>query len=237
LDMYQKWRGLPKTEVLRQRLTRMESNMRNSVGQMQNGGTPGVLFAKELPNTSQSKTVVDQMKENFSRFVSNPDNKGNPFIQAGEMGYVQIGSTLVDLDSLDLEKADNKAVCSVWGVSDVLFNSDSAATESNVKEMIRQMYTNAVMPYTRMVDDAFNNELSTDFGTGFKVIKTDFSDVPELQTSMKEKIDSLAAAPTMIPNDVLQALGYDRSTDPMMDEPYIKSGYQPVSDFNPVEPV
>jgi HK97 family phage portal protein len=237
LDMYQKWRGLPKTEVLRQRLTRMESNMRNSVGQMQNGGTPGVLFAKELPNTSQSKTVVDQMKQNFSRFVSNPDNKGNPFIQAGEMGYVQIGSTLVDLDSLDLEKADNKAVCSVWGVSDVLFNSDSAATESNVKEMIRQMYTNAVMPYTRMVDDAFNNELSTDFGTGFKVIKTDFSDVPELQTSMKEKIDSLAAAPTMIPNDVLQALGYDRSTDPLMDEPYIKSGYQPVSDFNPVEPV
>lgn len=237
LDMYQKWRGLPKTEVLRQRLTRMESNMRNSVGQMQNGGTPGVLFAKELPNTSQSKQVVDQMKQNFSRFVSNPDNKGNPFIQAGEMGYVQIGSTLVDLDSLDLEKADNKAVCSVWGVSDVLFNSDSAATESNVKEMIRQMYTNAVMPYTRMVDDAFNNELSTDFGTGFKVIKTDFSDVPELQTSMKEKIDSMAAAPTMIPNDVLQALGYDRSTDPLMDEPYIKSGYQPVSDFNPVEPV
>ena len=236
-DPYLKWRGLPKTEVLKKRLTRMESNMKNSVGQMQNGGVPGVMSIKDLPHNTQSKPVVDGNRDNFARYAANPENKGAPFFAAGNMEYFQIGSSLVDLDSISLEKIDNKMVCNVWGISDVLFNSDSAATESNVKEMIRQMYTNAVMPYTTMVDDAFNTELVTDFGAGIRYVKTDYSDVDEMQTSMKDRIDAIAAAPVMIPNDVLQALGYDRVDDPIMDLPLIKNGYVAVDSFEPLPPI
>jgi len=235
-DPYLKWRGLPKTEVLRKRLTRMESNMKNSVSQMQNGGVPGVMFQKDLA-PQNAKSVIDGRRDNFAKFLNNSDNKGAPYFAAGEMGYIQIGSSLVDLSSIDLEKVDNKMVCNVWGVSDVLFNSDSAATESNVKEMIRQMYTNAIMPYTTMVDDAFNTELVTDFGVGIRHVKTDYSDVDELQATMQERVNALAAAPVMIPNDVLQALGYDRVNDPNMDLPLIKTGYQPIDDFEPLPPI
>lgn len=236
-DPYQRWRGLPKTDVLCKRLTRMESNMKNSVAQMQNGGVPGVLFVKDLPHNKTSQPVISGIKDSWSKFLANPANKGAPNIQAGDMGYVPIGSSLVDLDSIDLEKVDNKAVCNVWGVSDILFNSDSSSTESNVKEMIRQMYTNAVMPYTSMVDDAFNNELVTDFGAGFRYVKTDYSDVEELQTSLKEKVDALAASPVMIPNDVLEAMGYDRIEDSNMDQPLIKTGYEPIDNFEPLPPI
>jgi len=237
LDYYQKWRGLSKIDVLKQRLTRMESNMKNSVGQMQNGGVPGVMFAKDIPHNATGKAALDGAKDNFGRFIKNSENKGAPFMQAGEWGYFQIGSSLVDMDSIELEKIDNKAVCNVWGISDILFNSDTASTESNVKEMIRQMYTNAVMPYTTMVDDAFNNELVTDFGVGYRRLRTDYSDVPELQTSMKEKIDALNAAMTGIPNDHLEALGYDRVDDPAMDMPFIKSGWLPLDQFEPLPPI
>ena len=236
LDPYLKWRGLSKSDVLRQRLTRMESNMKNSVAQMQNGGVPGIMFQKDLP-VQNSKTTTDARKDNFARFIQNPENKGAPFFAAGDMGYIQIGTNLVDMDSIELEKMDNKAVCSVWGVSDILFNSDSASTESNVKEMIKQMYTNAVMPYTRMVDDAFNNELVIDFGVGKRYVKTDYSDVDVLQESLKNKIDAMAAAPVMIPNDVLEAMGYDRSTDIAMDMPFIKSGYTPIDQLEPLPPI
>lgn len=238
LDPYERWRGLPKTDVLRQRLSRMESNMKNSIGQMQNGGVPGVMFQKDLtPQANASKNVIGTRQENFARFLKNPDNKGAPYFAAGEMGYFPIGSDLVDMASLDIEKADVKGVCNVWSISDILLNNDSSSTESNVKEMVRQMYTTAVLPYTTMVDDAFNNELVTDFGTGYRTVKTDYSDVDELQYTMKERIDALAAAPVMIPNDILEALGYDRKPDPLMDQPLIKTGYQPVDDFEPLPPI
>lgn len=236
-DPYQRWRGLPKTDVLCQRLTRMESNMKNSVAQMQNGGVPGVLFVKDLPHTKVSQPVISGIKDSWKGFLSNPANKGAPNIQAGDFGYLPIGSSLVDLASIDLEKVDNKAVCNVWGISDILLNSDSASTESNVKEQVKQMYTNAVMPYTTLVDDALNTQFVSDFGAGFRYLKTDFSDVYELQTTMKDKVDALAAAPVMIPNDVLEALGYDRIEDENMDKPLIKSGYEPIDNFEPLPPI
>lgn len=236
-DPLAKWRGLPKTEVLRQRLSRMESNIKNSIGQMQNGGVPGVMFAEDEKNSVQSKPVIDGAKENFGRFIKNSDNKGAPFIQAGKWGYFQIGSELVDMNSLEIEKADVKGVCNVWGISDIVLGNNDAATESNVKEMIRQMYTSAIMPYTTMVDDAFNSELVTDFGVGIRWVKTDYSDVPELQVNMKEKIEAMAASMTGIPNDFLQALGFDRHPDPTMDMPFIKSGWEPLDNFEPLPPI
>ena len=234
-DSNERWRGLSKVDVLTRRLNRLESNMKNSVAQIQNGGTPGVLYVKNATHDLKSKPVIDGIKTNYANFAKNPDNTGAPFIQAGDFGYIQLGLSLVDMDSAELAKLDLKGICNVFGVSDVWFNSDSSSTESNVKEMIRQAYTVAVMPYTQMVEDAFNLELVTDFGAGFRTVKFDYSDIQELQQSLKEKMDGLAAAPVMIPNDILQAAGYDRVDDPMMDAPFIKAGYDPLDSFTQVQ--
>jgi len=238
IDPYLRWRGLPKTDVLRQRLCRMESNMKNSISTMQNGGVPGVMFQKDLPATNpQAKTVVGARQDNFANFLKNPDNKGAPYFAAGEMGYFSIGSDLVDIESLDMEKADVKGVCNVWGISDILLGNTDGGTENNVKEMIRQMYTNAVKPYTIMVDDSFNSELTTDFGVGFRKVSTDYSDVEELQSSMKEKLEAMASSMTGIPNDFLEALGFDRYPHPAMDMPFIKTGWEPLDNFEPLPPI
>jgi hypothetical protein len=41
----------------------------------------------------------------------------------------------------------------------------------------------------------------------------------------------------MIPNDILEAMGYQRSPDPAMDLPLIKSGYEPIDNFEPLPPI
>lgn len=216
----------------------MDSNMKNSISTMQNGGVPGVMYQKDLaPNNTQAKTVVGNRQDNFAKFLKNPENKGAPYFASGEMGYFSIGTDLVDMESLEMEKADVKGVCNIWSLSDILLGNNDASTESNVREMIRQMYTNAVKPYTTMVDDAFNTELVTDFGVGVRTVRTDYSDVEELQASLKEKVDALAAAPVCIPNDVLEAMGYDRDKNPLMDLPLIKSGYEPIDNMEPLPPV
>lgn len=231
------WRAFGPVEALLKRLTRVESNMNNSVGQMQNGGVPGVMYFKDLPHNAQSKTVVDGHKENFARFVKNPDNKGTAYITAGEAGYFSIGSNLVDIASIDMEKLDDKKIYNTFGVSDVLFNSDAASTESNVREMRQTMWTDAIIPKFSMVEDAFNTELVTDFGVGYRTVKFDIGGIKDLQRNQLELMQAMAAAPVMIPNDILEAMGYDRVDNLAMDMPLIKSGYEPIDNFEPLPPI
>lgn len=233
-DFQTKWRGVSKVQLLSETLTRLKANKSNSVAQMQNGGLPGIVFEKDADfDAIETKGL---RKENFSRFLKNSDNKGAPYFSAGELGYIQLGLTLVDLDSAELAKIDLKKICNAWGLSDVLMNNDTASTESNVKEMVRLMYTNAVRPKLVLVEEAFTRQLVPDFKVkGF--VKFDLSDIPELQENMLEKMNALAASPVMIPNDVREASGFDRLPDPLMDKVYLKTGYQPIDDFNEIEPI
>ena len=98
-------------------------------------------------------------------------------------------------------------------------------------------WTDAIIPKIQLVEDAFNHELVTDFGVGFKQVKFDLGSVKDLQQNQLDLIKSLAAAPVMIPNDVLEAMGYDRVDDPTMDLPLVKTGYQPLDQFEPLPPI
>lgn len=236
-DYLEAIRGLSNVDVLWQRLTRMESNMKNSVSQMQNGGVPGVMFFKDIPNTTAGKQAIDMAKTNIGKYFVNPDNKGAPLIQAGEVGYIPMGLSLVDLDSIELEKIDFKKVCNTWGVSDRLFNNDATGSEISDDNAQEGLYINAVIPLLTLVEDAFNTELVTDFGVGVRQVKFDVSGVWVLQKIMLQKVKVLSESPVMIPNDVLEAMGYERNPDPTMDMPLIKTGYQPIDQFEPLPPI
>jgi len=89
-------RGLSPIKALAQRLTRLQANMSASVSQMQNGGVPSIVYDK-TPGIDQDRgsggaslnnevTVMGQNKDNFGRFLRNPENKGAPYFAAGEVG-------------------------------------------------------------------------------------------------------------------------------------------------------
>ena len=235
-DYQASWRGLSPINVLAQRLTRLKAGMDTSVAQLQNGGVPGVLSIGDLPPNAQSKTVVDAMKDNFGRFIRNSDNKGAPFMQAGKIEYTAIGSPLADLEVAELADIDFKKICNAYQVSDVLFNSDSSSTESNVKQMREMAWTNAIIPNLVMVEDAFNTELVQHF-TGPLAIRYDFGSIKDLQKNLGEMMTAMAAAPVMIPNDVLEAMGYARVDDEAMDRPLIKTGYMTIDELTPIDPL
>lgn len=236
-DWQESWRAFGPVEALFHRLTRYDSNLNNSVAQMQNGGVPGVMYFKDLPHTAQSKSVIDATKDNFGRFIRNPDNKGATFITAGEAGYFSIGSNLVDLASIEMEKIDDDKIYNAFSVSNILFNSNTANTESNVREMRQAMWTDAIIPKFAMTEDAFNTELVTDFGVGYRTVKFDVGGIKDLQRTQLELMTAMAAAPVMVPNDILEAMGYQRDPDPMMDRPMIKTGYEPIDNFEPLPPI
>lgn len=219
-------RGLSPIKVLSNRLTRVQSNIDVSVSQLQNGGLPGVLFDK---SPSFSPELANLHKENFARFLSNSSNKSAPYIMGGEVGYIPIGSTLADMDLTALADIDFDKICNVYGVSSTWFNNHNAATESNVQQMVKLVYTNAVLPNVMRIQDAINQAISEINPNA--VIMYDISDVPELQEDMNVKANTYAAMPIIIPNEVREGMGYDRIDDPLYDQPLIKAGYQLLSDL------
>lgn len=227
-DYYTKWRGFGPLQALTKRLTRLQAGMDASVSQLQNGGVPGIIYEK---SEDIDVAAFGQRQENLRKFLNNSDNKGAPFHSVGDIGYIALGLPLADLDVSALQKIDFQKICNAFSVSDILFNNDSASTESNVKEMQKAMYTNSILPTLLMVEDALNND--PDVSANFtKRIEFDLSDVAELQEDMNQKASVFSAMPVIIPNDVMEAFGYERYDDPLMDVPYMKTGYQPISDFN-----
>jgi HK97 family phage portal protein len=236
-DFQLSFRGLSKVQVLAKRLTKLSANINNSVAQMQNGGVPGIVYQKDLNPTPDSAKVVGSRRDNFSRFLQNSDNKGAPFFAAGEMGYLKLGLSTVELDAIKAELSDFKKVCNAFSLSDRLFNNDATGSEISDDNARKGLYTDACMPATGMFEDAFNTELCPDFGGIARMCKFDYSEIKVLQSNQLSLAQSIAASPTFIPNEQRAAQGLPRIEDPAMDAVYFKTGYQSIDDFEPLPPI
>ena len=236
----QRFRGLGAMKSLAQRLTRLQANMSASVSQMQNGGVPSIVYDKtpgidvnygNAQGANNEVTVMGQHKDNFSRFLRNSDNKGAPYFAAGEMGVIQLGLSLVEMDALVMADIDFDKICNAFSISSVLFNNKKASTESNVKEMRKDMYTNAIIPNVKRVCDAITAGTKDIFGDN-KCVRPELSEIPELQQDMKDKATAWAALPAFVPNEMRESMGMDQLDDPQADLLYIKNGYTLLDDLN-----
>lgn len=226
-DIQLRYRGFSAVTALKNRLVRVQSELDISVAQMQNGGLPGIVYEK-TPGVEVGAS--GQRKDNFARFLGNSSNKGAPYFSNGDLGYLAIGSTLADMSLAELAQIDFDKVCNAFSVSSILWNSKDASTHSNVGEMRKDMFTNAVLPEVTRIEDGLNSGVVVDIPTAGIVCK-DTSGISELKEDIKNLATAYGSAPVIIPNDVLEAMGSERSSDPMMDEPMFKSGYTSLEDM------
>lgn len=248
-------RGLSPLKVLKKRLTRVDKTMDRTVAHVQNGGVDTIVYEKGLDNT-QAVEIIGRRKDNFNRFISNPANAGAPFFANGEMGAIQIGSHLSEMGITDLTKIDMKGFCNAYNISDRLFNNDATGSEISDLGARKGMYINVLIPNVKMVRDALVKQLLPDFEHGTvlegddgeaeripgdgkrRYIDLDISGIPELQEDIKKKVAQYANLPIMIPNMILEELGFPTvEDDPMMDKVYVKTGYQLLEDFETPDPI
>lgn len=249
-------RGLSPLQVLAKRLTRLDSNMDTSVAQLQNAGVPGILWDKSLQG-EEAVEIMGKRQDNLYRYFSNKNNKGMPYAATGDMGYVAIGSTMADLSVAELAGIDFDKLCNAYGVSNILFNENKASTESNVMLMIKSMYTNTVLPNVFRVRDGFIRGLLPDFRDGVvlpnpdpeglpirirgdgknRYIDADISDITELHQDLEKKAAAVSTMWHLTPNEKREMLDWDRFDDPVFDEPWIPTGYTPLSEFQSMPPI
>lgn len=240
ISIYSRFRGLSPLIPAKKLLTRLTAADNAAVSQLQNGGLPGIVHDKSISLDDIGQAELDAKRNHFEKYIRHADNKGLPFFSAGEMGYLPIGLKLADMEAVALQNMDFKRLCNIYKISTILFNSDVAATESNVKEMIKQMYSNVCLPLAYTFRDKFNSELAAiDWKDKKKrFIDADISGITELQDDFKQLAEVLAALPiTPTGNEIRGLFKWDRIENENMDQPLVKQGYSLIDELTFAAPV
>ncbi len=210
-------RGLSPLAVLKKRLTRVDSNNDVATAQLQNGGVPGIVYDKS-PASAAVNDIVTKRKDNFYKYLTNSNNKGAPYFTGNELGYIELGLKLVDMQVTELANIDFKSLCNVYGVSARLFNNDSTGSENSDTNARVSMYTNAVIPEVKSLVDCLNIGLVPEFkGKNYK-LNYDTSEISELQDNLNQMVLWLEKAYWLTPNEKREMMNYDLSDEPIFDQ-------------------
>lgn len=223
-------RGLSPIQVLKKRLVQLDSNTDVQTAQMQNGGIETVIFDKAIPD-EQSVEVTGLRQDNFYKFLKKQENAGSPYFSSGELGSIKLGSTLADMKVIESANVTFKKFCNAFAVSDVLFNNSEASTESNVEQQVKRGYTNSTLPNVMRVRDGLKMGLLYEFADKKRDIREDISEIPELQPNSKEMAEWLAQAWWVTPNEKREMMRFDKSDNPMFDQPLVPNSLQTLDDM------
>jgi HK97 family phage portal protein len=203
-----------------------------SVAAFQNSGISGIVSNEDVTNINTE--TQGKLKSDFYSEASGTRNARKLLFTNGKVKYTQIGLGPVDMDIINSEVRTFKRLCNLFGVSDILFNNSDASTESNVKEMVKQLYVNAALPEVYAFVNTFNQNIVPKFNTGGVkyFVDCDLTEITVLQDDMKKLAETFAQLPIMIPNFILETMGYGKQEDPLLDKVYVKNGYQPIDDMN-----
>jgi phage portal protein BeeE len=210
-----------------------------------NAGAEGFVSSEDA--TEMSPEALGQLKDDvlkelgssFDSRGSNRNAKKLGFL-AGKWDYKNLFASPSDMQLVEQMKVTFKKLCNIYGISDRLFNNDATGSEISVDKMIKQAYTNTIIPEVSGERDLLHNGLlyrTNDLGLREprytdkqRVIDYDMSDIPELQEDQANIATRFAAAPVFRPNDFFEAMGWGRLDDPNAETVLIKQGYSPLAD-------
>jgi len=224
----QQFRGLSPLQVLTKRVTRLDAGMNASVAQMQNGGVPGIVYEK----SDFAIESLGQRKNDFSKYLRNSSNKGAPYFAAGEMGYLELGLRLADMEVADLQKIDFTKICNAYKFPEVLLNNTDSSTYNNMNTALKMLYTNSILPNIHLFRDALIRGILPMYQDGVsRTIEIDISDIPAMQDDMKTQAEALGAMWWITPNEKREIQDFEMIDEPVMNQIIIDSGKQVITDL------
>jgi HK97 family phage portal protein len=226
--------GLSPLQAAAKVLTRSNQGKEYAVSAYQNGGPPGVLFVKKDQgfNGVDLTAQVDLVKERLKQYEGSKNANKIP-VSGFEIGYQQIGLSPVDMDILDAEIFDMRAICNIYGVPSQLLNDPNNKTYNNQAEGEKALTTRCALPLLTALRDNFNRKLKNDWNAGSDtVIDFDLSVYSELEGNKLEQVNWLEKS--LLPlYRRYEILG--ESVPEWMDEAtrntiLVPSGYQPLEE-------
>jgi len=220
-------------------LTRSNEAKTASVASFQNGGPAGVLFMNDErfdPTSGQAqaqalKTAVSQKggSANFNSIA----------VSGYKVDWKQIGLSPVELNIIESEKWDLKALCNIYGVPSQLLNDSDSKTYNNQREGEKALTLRCAIPLLNSLTENLNRKLHSDWGyKGTNLyVDYDLSVYGELEANKAEQTDWLNTAWWISPKQKLDIMNIevpDYIPKEELEKLYIPTGLQTIDQFQPL---
>jgi len=220
-------------------LTRSNEAKTAAVASFQNGGPAGVLFMNDErfdPTSGQAqaqalKTAVSQKggAANFNSIA----------VSGYKVDWKQIGLSPVELNIIESEKWDLKALCNIYGVPSQLLNDSDSKTYNNQREGEKALTLRCAIPLLNSLTENLNRKLHTDWGyKGTNLyVDYDLSVYGELEANKAEQTNWLNTAWWISPKQKLDIMNIevpDYIPTEELEKLYIPTGLQTIDQFQPL---
>ena len=220
-------------------LTRSNEAKTAAVASFQNGGPAGVLFMNDErfdPTSGQAqaqalKTAVSQKggAANFNSIA----------VSGYKVDWKQIGLSPVELNIIESEKWDLKALCNIYGVPSQLLNDSDSKTYNNQREGEKALTLRCAIPLLNSLTENLNRKLHSDWGyKGTNLyVDYDLSVYGELEANKAEQTEWLNTAWWISPKQKLDIMNIevpDYIPTEELEKLYIPTGLQTIDQFEPL---
>ena len=207
-------------------ITKSNSSFDSSVGALQNQGAFGIISAEK--DTDLTEEQADMIESRLREKVGGPANRGKNIVTSATLKWQQMGMSPVDLNIIESDRMDLRALCNVYHVPSELFNDAANKTYSNTKEAGSAVYTNAVLPALNQFRDAFNQYISNKYPGLY--CDYDASMISELQDDLQMMTTALSGAWWITPEERRDIMNFPADdTNPLLKDYWIPAGLVPMS--------
>lgn len=198
--------------------------------EFKNNGIRGAIVRNtDRPWTDKQR---DQVQDYVDKHFNGNDKRGKIRAMNIDAKWMQLGLNHAEMElakSLQLTKED---LCNVWQFPPRLIAAIEG-TFNNVEAAERQLITHCIFPRAKSWVDLVNNNLLLDFKSNAKGLyyDVDISALPEMQTDMKNLVETLDKMP-ISPNEFRRATGYDDDVDPAANKIFMNNTKVPIDQLN-----
>ena len=201
------------------------------------GIPPGILTkVGESYDEDATRSQQKELDRSYAEKYGNQKFKrvaGKPIITVGDLRWIQMGfSNFRDLQILEMSEHGLRVLCNILGVPSQAFNDTQGTTFSNMNDARRMVYTNRLVPDCALLDAYITAQIAPGYGEGL-VVKSDFSEIPELQADKKDLAQWLdvAARWGYPPAKVMEKLGLEPPDDPALQRSYLPFNLTPADEL------
>ena len=207
-------------------ITKSNSSFDSSVGALQNQGAFGIISAEK--DTDLTEEQADMIESRLREKVGGPANREKNIVTSATLKCQQTGMSPVDLNIIESDRMELRALCNVYHVPSELFNDAANKTYSNTKEAGSAVYTNAVLPALNQFRDAFNQYISNKYPGLY--CDYDASMISELQDDLQMMTTALSGAWWITPEERRDIMNFPADdTNPLLKDYWIPAGLVPMS--------
>jgi HK97 family phage portal protein len=187
---------------------------------IQNGGVMGIMSIQRNAEEGLTSEQAGQVEQKVKQKAYGPDNKGKFFVTSGDVKWIPIGLSSIDLNLYESNKQVLKDICIVLNVPYTIFDSDATNKTAGAgqKEARAQAYTDVILPAVELLIDTLNGGSVKAFGENL-VLDYSTNEIEELQRDQKTLAETLALQHWKTLADKQRESGMD--VDPEMEGVYL----------------